>query len=125
VTYVAHLDGRVIGYYALTASELAHYEAPPDLARRMPRHPVPVVRLARLAVDRRHQGTGLGAGLLRAALLGSVNAADIIGARAVVVDAKDAMAAAFYEHFDFVPFSGEPFRLYRAMRDLRTALGLP
>jgi GNAT superfamily N-acetyltransferase len=123
VTYVAHLDGRVIGYYALTAGELAHDDAAPELARRMPRHPIPVIRLARLAVDRRHQGAGLGAGLLRAALLGSVNAADVIGARAVVVDAKDPVAAAFYEHFDFVPFPDEPFRLYRAIRDLRAALG--
>jgi GNAT superfamily N-acetyltransferase len=123
VTYVAHLDGRVVGYYALTASELAHDDAPPELIRRMPHRPVPVVRLVRLAVDRRHQGTGLGARLLRAALLSSANAADIIGARAVVVDAKDPVAAAFYEHFDFDPFPDDPFSLYLAMHDLHVEPG--
>jgi GNAT superfamily N-acetyltransferase len=119
VTQVAHVDDVVIGYYTLVASEVAHADAPPALNRRVARHPIPVLRLARLAVDRRYQGTGLGAGLLREALHGAARAADIVGARAVVVDAKDDRAAAFYAHFEFEPFPDDPHTLFLTMRALR------
>lgn len=123
VTYVAVVDGSVAGYYAIAASAVAYDEAPPGLARKVARHPIPVIRLARLAVDRGHQGTGLGGALLREALRSAANAADIVGARAVVVDAKDDAAAAFYRRFDFDPFPDEPHALYLLMKDLRALIG--
>lgn len=119
VTYVAHVDDRVIGYFAITASEVAQDDAPAELTRRVARYPIPVIRLARLAVDLGHRGTGLGAALLREALVRSAQAADIIGARAVVVDAKDDEAARFYEHFEFEPFPGDARKLFLMMKDLR------
>jgi predicted N-acetyltransferase YhbS len=69
----------------------------------MPNHPIPVVLLARLAVDRHEQGKGIGKGLLKDALLRSLNAAEAIGVRAVLVHAKDSEAVAFYSRFGFVP----------------------
>jgi GNAT superfamily N-acetyltransferase len=122
VTYVAHVGGEVIGYYAIVASEVASDEAPPELARKAGRHPIPVVRLVRLAVDRHYRGRGLGAGLLRDALLRGAMAAELIGARAVVVDAKDD-AVTFYTHFDFAPFPDQPTKLFLSMRTLRDAIG--
>lgn len=118
VTYVALVDDRVVGYFAVAASAVAYDDAPPALAKKAARHPIPVIRLARLAVDRSRQGSGIGAALLREALRSAVNAADIIGARAVVVDAKDDDAAAFYRHFDFDPFPDQPHQLYLLMKDV-------
>ena len=121
VTYVAHVDDEVLGYYAVVASEIALDDAPADLPRRAGRHPIPVIRLVRLAVDRRVQGKGLGAGLLRDALARAAAVADMIGALAVVVDAKDD-AVAFYTRYDFVPFPGQPTMLYLPMRAVRAAI---
>ena len=83
----------------------------------MPRHPSPVILLARLAVGRREQGKGLGAALLKGALLRAASAADAIGARAVLVHAKADDAARFYGHFDFEP-SPSPRREPSAPRRL-------
>lgn len=118
VTYVALVDDHVLGYYAMAASAVAYDDAPPALAKKAARDPIPVIRLARLAVDRRRQGNGIGAALLREVLRSALNAADIIGARAVVVDAKDDDAAAFYRHFDFDPFPDQPHQLYLLLKDV-------
>jgi len=122
VTYVAHVDDVVVGYYALAAGEIAREDAPAALTRRTPPRPIPVIRLARLAVDRSYQGRGLGGGLLREALHGCLNASDVVGARAVIVDAKDDAAAAFYRHFGFTAYPSDPHRLYVTMDVLRASL---
>ena len=85
---------------------------------------VPVILLARLAVDVAEQGSGLGAGLLKDALLRAVQAADIIGCRAVMVQAKDDKAA-FYQSFGFKSSWGDPFRLFLLMKDIKASLGIP
>ncbi len=117
--YAAHRDGHVVGYYALAAASVEHAGAPGRVIKGMPRHPIPVILLARLAVDRREQGTGLGAALLKDALLRAASAADSIGARAVLVHAKDEAAARFYSHFDFEPSPTDPLHLFLLMKDLR------
>ena len=80
---------RVVGFYTLAAASVSREEVPSRVAKGMARHPVPVILLARLAVDRTEQGKGLGAGLLKDALLRAVQAADVIGCRAILVHAKD------------------------------------
>ena len=103
VTPPAH---RVLGYYTLSASVVEVVDLPPEMAKRLPRYPqLPVTLLGRLAVDRSLQGQGAGEFLLMDALSRCVNAADEIAAMAVVVDAKDEAAAAFYRHFGFTHFS--------------------
>jgi GNAT superfamily N-acetyltransferase len=75
--------------------------------------------LARLAIAMEWQGMGLGAGLLKDAMLRTLQAAEIAGIRAFAVHAKNDQARAFYEHFDFVPSPADPYHLFRLLKDLR------
>ncbi len=122
-TYVATRGEVVVGYYTLAAGSVQRDETPARVAKGLPKHPVPVILLARLAVDRTEQGRGLGASLLKDALVRAAAAADLIGCRAVLVHAKDDAAAAFYRHFGFEPPTGQPLRLYLLMKDLLASLG--
>lgn len=119
-TWVLCRGARVVGYYALAMGSVEHRGAPSRLRRGQP-DPVPVLLLARLALHRADQGSGLGADLLRDALIRAIAGARQYGARAVIVDAIDQRAAAFYEHHGFLPFHGR--RLYRRIADLERALG--
>ena len=94
---------------------------PAKQAKKLPRHPVPVVLLARLAVDRNTHGKGLGAFLLRDALTRSLDLAEKVGIRAVVVDALDAEAKSFYQHFGFLPLTDDAMRLFLPLSTLRSA----
>lgn len=100
---VADEDGRVRGYYALAAGAVSHQLATSGVRRNMP-DPVPVMVLARLAVDRRAQGLHLGAALLRDAVAVSRNA----GVRALLVHALHEKARQFYEHHGFQPSPTHP-----------------
>lgn len=85
--------------------------------------PIPVVLLARLAVDQRHQSRGLGAALLADAMRRTVEAADRVGIRAVVVDALDADAASFYCRYGFAALPGNELTLMATIARLRSAGG--
>ena len=80
--------------------------------------------LARLAIATTWQGKGLGSGLLKDAMLRTLQAAEIAGIRAFAVHAKDDEARAFYEHFDFVPSPTNSYHLFRLLKDLRAFLKL-
>jgi GNAT superfamily N-acetyltransferase len=82
-------DRKVVGYYSLSAGSVEKALVAERVAKGVPSHPIPVVLLARLAVDRALQGAGIGKGLLRDALQRSLSAAEIIGIRAVLVHAKE------------------------------------
>jgi GNAT superfamily N-acetyltransferase len=101
------------------APPVAHDEAPERLAKGVPRHPVPVIILARLAVDRTWRGKGLGAALVVDAMRRVLQAADIAGVRAMVVHAKDETAQRFYEHLGFEQFPEKALTLYRLLKDIR------
>ncbi len=118
-TYVAaEAEGsQILGFYALSAGAVEFEHWPTGL--RLPRYPVPVARIGRLAVDRRWQGQGIGRMLLRHALQVSVALACQIGLYAVVVDAKIAAAAAFYAHFGFQPFQDGSLRLFLPLSTIR------
>ena len=121
-TYVVHRADRVVAYYSIAAGSVQREEAPARVAKGLAHHPVPVVLLTRLAVDETEQGTGLGKAMLKDALLRIAGAADIVGARAVLVHAIDAEAAAFYRHFGFEPAPGNDLHLMLLMKDLRRGL---
>lgn len=123
-TYVVLRSGRVIGYYAVAAGSVRRDDSPERIIKGLPRHPVPIAMIARLAVDRSEQGNGIGAALLKDALVRIAGAADIIGVRAVLVHAKDETARAFYERFDFMPSPVDPLQMFLLMKDMRHALGL-
>jgi GNAT superfamily N-acetyltransferase len=121
-TYVVHRAGRVVAYYSIAAGSIQREEAPARVAKGLAHHPVPVILLTRLAVDKTEQGTGLGKAMLKDALLRIAGAADIVGARAVLVHAIDAEATAFYRHFGFEPVPGSDLHLMLLMKDLRVML---
>jgi GNAT superfamily N-acetyltransferase len=122
-TYVAEFGAHVAGYYSLAVGQIDHDKAQGRLTKGMARHPVPVMVLARLAINQSWQGKGLGKAMLLDALRRTAQAADIAGIRAVIVHAKDEDAKTFYEHFDFVPLPGEPLVLYLLMKEIKKALG--
>jgi GNAT superfamily N-acetyltransferase len=102
---------RIVGYYTLASASIALVDLPQALAKRLPRYPsVPAVRLGRLAVEQTCQGRGLGGVLLADALTRALRAD--IAAYALLVDAKDAAAAAFYQHHGFLAFASQPLTLF-------------
>ena len=104
-------QGQIAGYYTLASASILLTDLAEPLARKMPRYPnVPAVRMGRLAVDRNFKGQGLGAALLADALRRATTAE--IAAYALVVDAKDLVAAAFYTHHGFAATSENPLLLY-------------
>ena len=121
-TYVVHRNGSVVGYYSISAGSVTVGESSARMAKGLARHPIPVILLARLAVDKREAGKGLGKALLRDALSRIARAADIVGARAVLVHAIDDQARKFYEHFDFESSPIHELQLMLLMKDLRKAL---
>lgn len=122
-TYVVCRGTQVVGYYSLTVGQADHKDAPARISQGMARHPIPLMILARLAVDGREQGQRLGAALLKDALLRCAAAADIAGIRALFVHAKDEEATAFYRHFNFQPSPTDPHHLFLLMKDLSRMLG--
>ena len=124
-TYVAveASDTRVLGYYTLAAGAVAFAVLPPAMAKRLPRHPVPVVLLARLAVDEKAQGHGLGERLLVNTFERSVGLSDALGLHAVEVEAIDDAARTFYEKYGFVPLLDDERHLYLPMATIAAAFG--
>ncbi len=118
-TYVLARDLAVVGYYSLAAGAVTHEEATERVKKGLARHPIPVVLLARLAVDVTLQGKRIGPALLKDALMRTASAAATIGARALLVHAKDELAKSFYEHFNFEPSATDPNHLFLIMKDLQ------
>lgn len=121
-TYVALAESVIVGYYTLVVGQVEYDQAPQRLTKGLARYPVPIMLLARLAIAIAWQGKGLGAGLLKDAMLRTLQAAEIAGIRAFAVHAKDDYARAFYEHFDFVPSPSDPHHLFRLLKDIRAPM---
>ena len=94
-------------------------EAPERVRKGLAKHAVPIMLLARLAVDRHWQGQGIGAALLKDAVLRTLQAAEIAGIRALVVHAKNEAAKGFDQHFDFTPSPSDQLHLFMLLKDLR------
>lgn len=121
-TFVALRADRVVGYFSLTMGSVLRADAPARLVRGLPAYPVGMVLLARLALDRVEQGSGVGSRLLADALRKAVAAGEAAAARLVVVDAIDDRAVAFYLKYGFIAVPEHPRRLYRRVEDIRTSL---
>lgn len=123
-TYVAVKESakRVYGYYTLASSAVPFAHVPSKIARKLPRHPVPVALLARLAVDQAAQGQGLGAELLMDALRRCRELAAALGIFAVEVLAIDDEARRFYEKYGFAPLLDDERHLYLPMKTLEAAV---
>ena len=121
-TYVGLAGDVVVGFHTLTVGEVTQEKAPERLTKGLARHPVPIMLLARMAVDRRWQGQGVGKALLKDAMQRTLQAADIAGIRAFAVHAKDDAAKRFYEHFNFIPSPIDPLQLFVLLKDVRRIL---
>ncbi len=118
-TYVCCQAGVVVGYYSLAVGSVEPTAATPRVLKGMSRHPVPVMILARLAVDLAHQHVGMGKALLKDALKRTAQAADIAGIRALLVHAKDEPAKQWYLNWEFEPSATDSLHLFLLMKDLK------
>lgn len=115
---VADEDQRVLGYYAMAAGAVLHQAATPAVRRNMP-DPIPVMVLARLAVDRRAQGLNVGGALLQDAVNRAATVAQHAGVRALLVHALHERAQAFYEHYGFQATLLHPMTLMLRLNTVR------
>ena len=122
-TYVACQGSTVLAYYSLAVGSVEYSDAPLRVGKGLARHPIPVIILARLAVDRAWRGRSLGKAPVKDALVRTAEAADIAGIRALLVHAKDEEARAWYDALGFEPSPTDPYHLFMLMKDLRAMLG--
>ncbi|MFS8977485.1 GNAT family N-acetyltransferase [Cupriavidus necator] len=112
-------DGSIAGYYTLASASVLLDKLPASIAKKLPRYPtLPAVRLGRLAVDKTHRGKGLGGALLADALERAIRAE--IAAYALLVDAKDDAAAAFYKHHGFIALPESPLTQFLPLATYRS-----
>ena len=116
--YVCCHGDVVVGFYSLAVGSVDPDAAPSRVMKGLARHPVPVMILARLAVDKEHQRKGL----LKDALLRTAQAADIAGIRCLLLHAKDDAARRWYESWEFEPSPTDPYHLFLMLKDLNSLL---
>jgi predicted N-acetyltransferase YhbS len=122
-TFVVCDGDAVVGYYSLAVGAVEHAQAPARVKKGLARHPIPIMVLARLAVDVRYQGQKICQGLLKNALLRTVQLAEQVGIRAILVHAEDSQARRFYERFDFESSPLDPLQLLLLVKDARKVFG--
>jgi GNAT superfamily N-acetyltransferase len=120
-TYVVCVDNQVVGYYCLATGAIVRSEAPKSLQRNMP-DPIPIIVLGGLAVDQRYQGHGFGKALLRDAILRVIQAADIVGIKAILAHAVSEEARRFYIAHGFLESPLDPMTLCLPVRTAREVL---
>ena len=102
---------QLAGFFTLSAGSVSCSSLPVFLARKLPRYPVPVALIGRLAVDKEFQGKGLGSILLADACRKVSQASSVLAVAGIIVDAKDDGAISFYTHFGFIPMQGQADRM--------------
>jgi GNAT superfamily N-acetyltransferase len=122
VVMAVHEAGRVVGYYGLSPTAVVPALMPRSIKTGQPPNPVPCLLLGQLAVDLGWAGHGIGMGLLRHALMRSAAGAQLIGGRALVVNALDEQAAAFWRSHGFLPSKDQPLTLFRSIPDIAASL---
>ncbi|MEH2024261.1 MAG: GNAT family N-acetyltransferase [Nostoc sp.] len=122
-TYVVLVGGRVIAYYCLATGSVLSSIASGKVRRNKP-DPIPVMVIGRLAVDQQWQGKGIGYALIRDAVFRTLQAAKIVGVRAILVHAISEEAKQFYEKCGFTPSPVAPLTLMVTMADAKAALGI-
>ena len=121
-TFVVADGRRIAGYFSLAAGQVDSIEAPDRIRKGMGHYPIPVILLARLAVDRGYQGQGIGVGMLQDAIRRTLMIAEQAGIRALLTHPIDAEADAYYRRFGFVPSPVRQGQLLLLLKDARRVL---
>lgn len=119
---VVHETGRVVGYYGLAPTAVVPAVLPRSIRSGQPPDPVPCLLLGQLATDAAWVGQGIGTGLVKHALQRCVQAANLIGGRALMVNAIDDEAARFWQRRGFMPSKDDPLVLFRSIVDIAASL---
>ena len=120
-TFVCSNEKEIVGFYTLSNAQIAFNELSGSLAKGLPRYPIPCIRIARLAVDKKYQNEGKGSFLLRDALLRIVNLSFQTGIYFVIVDAKDS-SKSFYEHYGFIKLNDVDLTYLLAVETIKKAI---
>jgi GNAT superfamily N-acetyltransferase len=122
-TYViTNEENQIIGYYTLVFGSVSIEETTSEISAGLGKYPIPIILLARLAIDKNQKSKGLGKALIKDALIRAVQASEIGGLRAFLVHAKDESAKAFYKKLGFHPSPHNEFHLFLKMSDIRASL---
>ncbi len=117
-TFVGLEGNRVIGYYSLAVGSILYDDAPERMAKGLAKHPIPILLMARFAVDKNYQGQGIGKGLFKDALKRCLNVSKDAGVRAFMTHAKDDEAKSLYLRFGMVECPTNDLHLYFLMKDV-------
>jgi hypothetical protein len=120
---VVHEANRVIGYYGLAPTAILPSTLPRSIRTGQPPNPLPCLLLGQLATDQNWIGKGIGTGLLKHALQRCVAAANLVGGRALIVNAIDIEAAGFWARRGFIPSKDDPLILFRSIADIAASIG--
>jgi GNAT superfamily N-acetyltransferase len=120
---VVHEANRVIGYYGLAPTAILPSTLPRSIRTGQPPNPLPCLLLGQLATDQNWIGKGIGTGLLKYALQRCVAAANLVGGRALIVNAIDIEAAGFWARRGFIPSKDDPLILFRSIADIAASIG--
>jgi GNAT superfamily N-acetyltransferase len=119
---VVHEQGRVVGYYGLAPTAIIPARLPRSVRTGQPPDPIPCLLLGQLATDEGWAGKGIGSGLLKHALQRCVSASELIGGRALLVNAVDEDAANFWRRRGFLPSTDDPLFLFRSIADIAASI---
>lgn len=119
---VVHEAGRVVGYYGLAPTAVVPTAMPRAIRTGQPPDPIPSLLLGQLATDLNWAGRGIGSGLLKHALERCIEAAKLVGGRALIVNAVDEEAAAFWQRKGFLPSKDDPMILFRSISGIAASL---
>lgn len=123
-TFVLMEKHTIIGFFTLCTAQIEFEEYPKRLIEKLPRYPIPAIRIARLAVDSYLHGKGYGKTLLREAFLKILTASSVVGSKLIIVDAKES-SKPFYEHFGFIPLSKNKLTYFMHIDTLIQAFNNP
>lgn len=112
---------KIVGYFTLATVRVAYREIPDNYRVKLPKYPIPALRIARLAVDKELKGKGIGKWLLAQAFIKIIHVADVTGIYFIIVDAKET-SKSFYEHYGFIKFNDEDLTYFILVDTVRKAM---
>ena len=121
-TFVAYDENEnIAGYFTLATAQVVFEDIPYEYRDKLPKYPIPSLRIARLAVSKDFQGKGIGKWLLKQALIKIIQVAEITGLYFIIVDAKES-SKSFYEHYGFIKFKDKELSYFLTVETVRKAL---